>query len=115
MNNSPTYKIVITDYFKKQLKHLVKKDTKLIENLEDELTHFSKQKAIFIKSKVYKIRIGRQNKGKSAGYRAYLLLLEINNILAPVYIYSKNEKNNLTIEELTYSIEETYAELDFIL
>lgn len=112
MNNSPTFRIVITDYFKKQLKSLIKKDAKLIKNLEEELINFSKQKAIFIKSKIYKIRIGSQNKGKSGGYRAYLLLLEINNILAPVCIYSKKEKTNLSYEELAYSLEKTTSELE---
>jgi len=115
MNSLPTYSIVMTDFFKKQLKKLVKKDEKLMENLKAELRNFSKQKAIFIESKVYKIRIRSKSKGKSGGYRAYVLLLEIEGLLAPVCIYSKNTQNSLSDEDLAYSLEETYAGLESIL
>lgn len=65
------YKIVITDYFKKQLKRLVRKDAELKANLKWELINFSKEKAISIGSGVYKVRIAGHGKGKSGGYRPY--------------------------------------------
>ncbi len=105
------YKIVITDYFKKQLKSLVKKDAKLRENLKDELVGFSKKKSISIGSGVYKIRIAAQGRGKSAGYRAYLFVMEVQGILAPVCIYAKNQKENLTFEELTRHVNKSKEEL----
>lgn len=105
------YRIVITGYFKKQLKKLVKKDLHLKENLKKELVGFSKQKSISIGCGVYKIRVAGQSKGKSGGYRAYLFIIEVENILAPVCIYAKNDKENLGYEELTWHLKKTKAEL----
>lgn len=105
------YKVLITDYFKKQLKGLVKKDFHLKENLKEELINFSKQRAISIGSGVYKVRISRQNQGKSGGYRVYIFVIEIQNILTPICIYSKNQKENLTYEELMLHLRKTKGEL----
>ena len=105
------YKIVITDYFKKQLKRLVKKDKTLKGNLKAALLAFHKQTAISIGSGVYKIRIAGQNRGKSAGYRSYLFVMEVEGLLAPVCIYAKNEKGNLSYEELTRHLSKSKEEL----
>lgn len=109
------YKIVITDYFKKQLKKLVKKDVRLKQNLKDELVTFNKQKAISIGSGIYKVRVARQNQGKSGGYRAYLFVIETEGILTPICIYPKNQKENLTFEELTLHLKKTEEELVVLL
>lgn len=111
MTNSPMYKIVITDYFKKQLKKLVKKDDRLKKSLREELVNFNKEHAIPIGSGVYKIRIAGHGKGKSGGYRAYLLTIEVNGILAPLCIYAKNQKENLSFVELTWHVRKTKDEL----
>ena len=111
MISFPMYKIVITDHFKKQLQKLVKKDFQLKENLKEELVDFSIQKAISIGSGVYKIRIAGRSKGKSGGYRAYLFIIEIQSILAPICIYAKNQKENLAFEELTWHLNKTKEEL----
>ena len=111
MTNLPMYKIVITDYFKKQLKKLAKKDIGLKENLKKELLGFSTEKAISIGSGVYKIRIAGHGKGKSGGYRAYLFAIEVHSILAPICIYSKREQENLSLLELTRHLKKTKGEL----
>lgn len=80
-------------------------------NLREELVGFSKEKAISIGSGVYKIRIAGHGKGKSGGYRAYLLAIEIQGILAPVCIYSKNKQENLGFEELTWHVNRVKEEL----
>ena len=105
------YKIVITDYFKKQLKRLIKKDRRLKDQLKSELLGFDKQKSISIGSGVYKIRIARNGKGKSGGYRAYLFVMEIEGMLAPICIYAKNEKSNLGYVELKGHLDKSKAEL----
>ena len=51
------------------------------------------------------------NKGKSGGYRLYILIVEINNILAPICIYSKSDKSNLTYNELSDLLEKIKLEL----
>ncbi len=111
MTSLQMYKILITDYFKKQLKKLVKKDPCLKENLKQELLIFDKRKSVSIGSGVYKIRIASQGKGKSGGYRSYLFVMEIEKILTPICIYSKNVKENLSYEELTRHLMKTKEEL----
>ena len=111
MTSLPMYKIIITDYFKKQLKKLVKKDAELKEKLREELVCFRKEKAIPIGLGIYKIRIAGHGKGKSGGYRAYFLTIQIQGILAPLCIYAKNQKENLTFEELTWHMKKTKEEL----
>ena len=69
MSNLPMYKIIITNYFKKQLKPLVKKNCTLKETLK------------------------------------------IDKILTPIAIYSKNQKENLTLDELSNSLEQVKDEL----
>lgn len=90
---------------------MVKKDVGLKEKLKKELLGFSKQKAIAIGSGVYKIRIAGHGKGKSGGYRTYLFTIEIQGILAPLCIYPKNQKENLTFEELTWHLKKTKEDL----
>jgi mRNA-degrading endonuclease RelE of RelBE toxin-antitoxin system len=106
------YKIAITKHFKKPLKRLVKKDSKLKERLMKALRAFEKRKSIAIGKNVYKIRLQANSRGKSAGYRLYILVVEIDNILAPVHIYHKGEKENLPLSELTGHIEQVNQELN---
>jgi len=105
------YKIIITEFFKKQLKRLVKKNRLLKEELKTVLVNFDKKYAISIGNNVYKTRIAGQNKGKSGGYRMYVFIMEIENILTPICIYSKNEKENLGIQDLNKNLESTIDEL----
>ncbi len=53
MNNYQMYKVVVTDYFKRQLKKLVKKDRGLKENLKKALLSFNREAAISIGFCVY--------------------------------------------------------------
>lgn len=109
------YKIAITGYFKKQLKRLVKKNRSLKGDLIEALKDFQKQTAISIGMGLFKIRLKSQNKGKSGGYRVYLFVMEIEGILAPICIYSKSEKENLTFEEAIYHLELVKQELQQLL
>lgn len=111
MNSFLMYKIIITNHLKKQLKRLLKKDHSLKENLRGALLNFNKSTSIPIGSGVYKIRIAREGKGKSGGYRAYLFVLELEGILAPICIYPKNEKEDLTYAELTHHLKKTKENL----
>lgn len=105
------YKIIITNYFKKQLKPLVKKNRTLKEALKTILLNFNKEHSVSIGHGVYKTRLQGQNKGKSGGYRLYVFLIEINKILAPIAIYPKNQKENLTSNDLSNSLERVKDEL----
>lgn len=105
------YKIIITDYFKKQLKRLVKKNTSLKNLLKIALLNFKKELAVSIGHGVYKIRLRGEDAGKSGGYRMYVFILEIEKILVPIAIYSKSNKINLTLDELSDCLDRTKNEL----
>lgn len=109
------YKIVITDHFKKQLKRLAKKNRSLKENVKESLSSFSKESGISIGMGVYKFRLKGQSTGKSGGYRVYIFIMEIEGILTPICIYPKNEKENLTYNELAMHLEQTKEELTRLL
>lgn len=109
------YRFVVTDFFKKQLKRLVKKDAKLKKHFEKVLTNFRKEVSIPIGNNVYKVRIQGFGKGKSGGYRLYIFLLEVEGILCPICIYSKNKKENLSLKELNDFLEKTKEELSKLL
>jgi hypothetical protein len=109
------YKIVITDFFKKQLKKLTKKDKKLKNILKEELINFNKDTSIALGMNIYKIRIRSTTKGKSGAYRLYIFLLELNKILTPICIYSKNLKENVSKKELAKYIRRIKIELEKLL
>lgn len=111
MNSLPTYKVFITPHFKRQLKRLLKKHPKLNSIVADHLDYFDKQTAESIGKGVYKIRVEGQNKGKSGGYRMYIFVMEVDGYLSPICIYTKNEKENLTHEEMCEYLVKTKEEL----
>lgn len=105
------YKIVITNFFKKQLKRLIKKNPLLKQDLINVLANFRKELAISIGRGVYKFRLKNQEKGKSGGYRIYVFIVEVDDILVPIAIYSKSERENFTLGELNDCLERTKNEL----
>ena len=104
-------KFLLTEYFKKQLKQYLRKDRSLAEKLEDSLTTFQQKFAVSIGKGIYKIRVRAQNKGKSGGYRVYLLLLEVKGFIVPLCIYAKNDRENLGPKELKEHLNAVLAEL----
>lgn len=101
----------LTKYFKKQLKKYAIKDSMLTRNLENALNTFKSEYATSIGKGVYKIRVRAQNKGKSGGYRVYLLLLQVKGYIVPLCIYSKHDKENLSSKEFMSHLEAVWAEL----
>ncbi len=91
------------------MKDRVKKDAKLAEKLKLALRHFSKTHAISLGQSIYKIRIAGLHKGKSGGYRVYLL--EENPYLVPLVIFSKSEQSTLSDKELKGHIKAIKIEL----
>ena len=109
------YEVLISNYFAKQLKRLAKKSHKFKENLRTALFSFNKTQSISIGHGVYKFRISAENKGKSGGYRVYVYVVEINKMLTPIAIYSKNEKENLTLNEVSEHLAMVKTELSALL
>jgi len=109
------YRIILTKFFKKQLKRLLKKDPGLKNNLINTLLNFNREAAVSVGHEIYKTRLCGQNTGKSGGYRVYVFIVEINKILTPIAIYSKSEKENLVSEEMSGHLEKVKAELSGLL
>ncbi len=109
------YEVLVSNYFAKQLKRLAKKNQQLKENLRTVLFNFNKNQAISIGHGIYKFRVSSDNKGKSGGYRVYVYVVEIDKILTPIAIYSKNEKENLSLNDMSKHLEMVKAELSAFL
>lgn len=63
--------------------------------------NFHKYKKDNLGAKLYKIRIAKEGKGKSGGYRN-IVFWEHNKLVIAVYIFAKGDKDNLSDEELKY-------------
>jgi len=105
------YEVLVSNYFAKQIKKLIKKNLHLKEDLRSALFNFNREQAVSIGHGVYKFRISSKSKGKSGGYRVYVYIVEINKILTPIAIYSKNQKENLPLGEMSKHLEMVKNEL----
>lgn len=106
--------------FERKLKHyrkknpLIKKDYKsLLDGIQD-----NPENATFIKNNAYKIRVknSSSNKGKSSGYRVYYYYKDSKGVVILLFMYSKNELENLDdklLDELIESAEILFKDLLF--
>jgi hypothetical protein len=81
------------------------------KNLKETLQSFDKTQAISIGMDVYKVRLKRHGKGKSGGYRMYVYVIEFESILAPVCIFAKSDKGDISRLELIEHVEKIENEL----
>jgi hypothetical protein len=87
-----------TKWFKKWAKKSKLKDKDLletIENLKDGLSTAD------LGSNLFKVRVKRENSGKSSGFRTIVVYKE-NERAIFLYGFGKNEKENITKTELLY-------------
>jgi mRNA-degrading endonuclease RelE of RelBE toxin-antitoxin system len=99
-----SYKIELTENFKKEAKKLIKK----YASLRTEIAELGKQLAenptigTPLGNDVYKIRlaISSKNKGKSGGARVISFVKIINETVYLLSIYNKGEIDNLTEKEI---------------
>lgn len=99
------YRPIYIDYFKKQLKKIAKKDPRAKKIVIETLNNFKKESSIHLGRSVYKIRIRRNDKGKSGGYRLLIYVRENENLLVPFCIYSKAEQENISLEAIDNHLE----------
>lgn len=106
-------KIFFSSYFKKQLKKLIKKFPKVKQDLLKKLKVLNLDQEIHIGHSIYKIRIksSDQPKGKSGGFRSYIYLYRKKDLLVPLCIYHKSEKESITDNELKYYFDRVIEEL----
>jgi hypothetical protein len=99
-----SYKIQLTDNFKKEAKKLIKKFPSLkkeIAALGDELSKHPTQ-GIPLGNDVYKIRlaIASKNKGKSGGARIITFVKIIDQTVFLISIYSKGDRESISDKEI---------------
>lgn len=105
------YEVLVSSYFAKQLKRLIKKNQGLKEAIRGALFDFNRAQAVSIGQGVYKLRLASEGKGKSGSYRVYVYVVEVNKILTPIAIYAKSEKKNLSLNEMSKHLEKVKTEL----
>ena len=99
------YKIIPSDEFKKNTKALQKKYKNIKQDIESLAKELLSNPFIGTElgNNTYKIRIKNSdnNKGKSAGYRIITYVVNQENTIFLVSIYSKSEQDNILDAELT--------------
>lgn len=105
--------IFFSQYFKKQLKQLKKKYLNIKVDLLKRLKNLNIENEISIGHCIYKIRIASRDmkKGKSGGFRAYIYLYVKKDLLVPLCIYAKSEREAITEDELRYHFNKNIEEV----
>lgn len=108
------YKVVITSHFGKQLKPLTRKFRHLKRDIEETLPAFDKNLSIALGNYTYKLRLKSSDlqRGKSRSFRLIVFVVEYENILAPIAIYFKGEKEDLSKAEIAYHLTKVISELE---
>ncbi|MDP3995068.1 MAG: hypothetical protein Q8P78_00450 [bacterium] len=96
------YQIFFAEHFKKQLKPYLKKYRRLQEDIIHTLGMFNKSSAVYLGAQTYKIRVRASDisKGKSHAFRMIVLVVEIDDIIAPVVLYFKGDRASITKKEI---------------
>lgn len=107
------YDVYLTDYFLKQLKKLLKKYRHLRGDLIKSLNNFKPDLSIPLGQNLYKLRLRSSDiaKGKSGSLRLIVFLLRLKNIVVPVVIYFKGDREVIDQKEIEYHLTRTLAEV----
>ena len=101
---SYSYKVELSENFKKEAKRLSKKYRSLKSELFDLITELEANptKGISLGSDIYKIRlsIASKGKGKLGGARVLTLVKVIDNMVILFSIYNKGDRDNITDKEI---------------
>src|SRR3989339_1127671 len=96
--------ILFSGHFLSQINKLEKKFKSVKRDILDCLRVFNVESAVHIGKGIYKIRISSSdmNKGKSGAFRSYVYVKLAKQILVPLCIYLKSERESISIGEITY-------------
>lgn len=108
------YTVVITSHFKKQLKPLVKKLRHLTQDVEKTLINFNESQNIALGNYTYKLRLKSRDlpRGKSKSFRQIVVVVIKHNILSPIAIYFKGEREDIAKKEIIYHFTKVIQELN---
>ena len=105
-----TYKIELTENFKKEAKKLIKKYASLRLEIVEMGKELEKNPTLGtpLGNDVYKIRLAivSKNKGKSGGARIISFVKIIDETVYLLSIYSKGEKDNISDKEIIELLKE---------
>lgn len=98
------YRPFISQHFKREIKSLAKKYPSLLDDVIVTLSTFDKRANISLGAGIYKIRMKSSQlpKGKGGAFRIIILLIEIDAMIAPITIYFKSDKANITKKEIVF-------------
>jgi len=106
-------KVFFAEHFKNQLIKLKRKYPRIKDDFLKGLGGFNPNDEIHIGHSIYKIRIGSSDmkKGKSGGFRSYIYLYLAKDLLVPLCIYAKNQKEDISENELKYHFDAVSEDL----
>lgn len=107
------YQYIILPHFLRQLKPLTKKYHHLKEAVISCLQSFQKEQQAALGHGLYKVRLKSKDlpKGKSKSFRLIVYVIEVESLLAPVTIYFKGDKQDISKKELNDHLEMALVEL----
>lgn len=107
------YRIVIARHFEKQCAFLKKRYPRVFSDIQKALRSFRKESAQSLGAKLYKLRVRSSDirKGKSGGFRAIVLVIEIERVLIPIVAYAKSDTETISEKELEYHLSMIVLEL----
>ncbi len=88
-------------FSKKLKKELKNKKINKKEYAQELFENFHKYKKDDLGAKLHKVRVAKEGKGKSGGYRN-IVFWEYKKLVIAVYIFAKGDKDNLSNEEFNY-------------
>ena len=103
----------LSEHFRRQLKWHIKKYPSLNDDISFALASFPTGNAISLGGGLYKIRLRSSDlpKGKSHAFRMIILFVSTEGILAPITIYSKSDRANISRRELKHHVDSVRAEI----
>lgn len=107
------YRLVIVRHFKKQCEVLEKKYPAVFLDVRKALEAFQKESAQSLGAKLFKVRIRSSDarKGKKGGFRAIVLVIEVESLLVPVVLYAKSNTASMSERELEHHLAMIVSEL----
>ncbi len=105
--------IYFSDIFKKQLKTLKKRYVSVKDDLLLSLDNLNLKDERFIGRGIYKIRVSCSDSlsGKKGGFRVYVYFYKKRELLVPLCIYHKSQKDSISEIELKYYFDEIIFQL----
>ncbi|OGL78596.1 hypothetical protein A3J43_00980 [Candidatus Uhrbacteria bacterium RIFCSPHIGHO2_12_FULL_54_23] len=104
----------ITEHFKRQLKLILKKHHLSLDDLIKDLERFDERQAVSLGAGAYKIRLRLRDlpKGKSSSFRLIVLYVKQEELIAPLTIYAKSDRDTIDKKEIITHARAVRAELE---